>query len=203
MPLWGKSPDAVDNKPQFLPTSEDSDYSRGDCYATDAGWVMQAGTAASGNHNTSAQPEVLVAIGGLAGADASTGIQEATITSVRFVVGSTAATDLTAGSGSQTVQIEVTWDEAVTVTGSPSMKVVNDGGGTHECVYTATGSTANRKRFTVASQTLAEDDVLSLGTALHDAVTLNGGTIKDTASSSINAQRAIAAGIRKTHTVLA
>lgn len=82
------------------------------------------------------------------------------------------------------------------------MKVVN-GGGTHECVYTATGSTANRKRFTVASQTLAEDDVLSLGTALHDAVTLNGGTIKDTASSSINAQRAIAAGIRKTHTVLA
>ena len=92
----------------------------------------------------------------------------------------------------------------MTVTGNPVMKVVNSGGGTHDCVYTATGSTANQLRFTVANQTLAEGNVLSLGTALHDAITLAGGsTIKDTASGTVNAQRNLATAVRKTHTVLA
>ena len=209
MSSWGQSVDGATSKPKFLPEDENSDYNRADCYATNAGWVMQAGSASSGNSNTSADPEILVASGGLAGTSASTGLQEATITSVRFVKGTTAATDLTAGSSSQTITIEITWDEAVTVTGSPSMKVVNgnegtgSGRGPHECVYTATGSTANRKRFTVASQTLVANDVLSIGTNLHDAVALNGGTIKDTASTSVNSQRNLLAAIRKTHTVLA
>ena len=173
MALWGKSPDAATNKPKYLPASEDSDYNRADSYATNNGWVMRAGTKATGNGNANADPEILVAIRGLAGSSASTGIQEATITSTRFVIGSTAATDLTAGSSSQTVEIEITWDEAVTVAGgNPIMKVVNSGGGTHDCVYTATGSTANRLRFKVANQTLAAGQTLSLGTALHDAVTL-------------------------------
>ena len=70
------------------------------------------------------------------------------------------------------------------------MKVVSDnagsgsGRGPYTCVYTATGSTANQKRFVLASQTLVEDDVLSLGTATHDTVVLAGGTIKDTASNT-------------------
>ena len=204
MALWGTSPDAATNKPKYLPASEDSDYNRANSYATNEGWVMRAGTKASGNGNANADPEILVAIRGLAGSSASTGIEEATITSTRFVIGSTAATDLTAGSGSQTVEIEITWDEAVTVTGNPVMKVVNSGGGTHDCVYTATGSTANQLRFTVANQTLAEGNVLSIGTALHDAITLAGGsTIKDTASGTVNAQRNLATAVRKTHTVLA
>ena len=204
MPLWGDSPDAVTNKPKWCPTDENSEFNRDDVYATNSGWVRKAGTKASGNGNTDAAPEILVAIGGLAGTDASTGLQEATITNTRFIIGSTAATDLTAGSSSQTVEIEITWDEAVTVTGNPVMKVVNSGGGTHDCVYTATGSTANQLRFTVANQTLAEGNVLSIGTALHDAVTLAGGsTIKDTASGSVNAQRNLATAVRKTHTVLA
>ena len=201
---WAKGADTVTNKPKFLQTDENSKYKKQDVYATNAGWVQRAGTAATGNDNTASQPEVLVAIRGLAGTSATTGLQEATITNVRFVVGTTAATDLTAGSSSQTVQIEVTWDEAVTVAGSPVMKVVNSGGGTHDCVYTATGSTANRKRFTVASQTLATGNVLSLGTALHDTVTLPGGaTINDTASGTINSQRNIPASLRVTHTVAA
>jgi hypothetical protein len=181
MSLWEKGADAATNKPKNLSTNENSQYKKQDVYATNSGWVQRAGTKASGSDNANAQPEVLVAIRGLAGTSASTGLQEATITNVRF-----------------------TWDEAVTVTGAPVMKVVNSGGGTHDCVYTATGSTANRKRFTVASQTLAANQVLSLGTALHDAVTLPGGaTIKDTASGTINSQRTIAAGIRVTHTVTA
>ena len=204
MPLWGDSADAVTNKPKWCPTDENSEFNKDDVYATNSGWVRKAGTKASGNGNANATPEVLVAIGGLAGSDASTGLQEATITNTRFIIGTTAATDLTAGSSSQTVEIEITWDEAVTVTGNPVMKVVNSGGGTHDCVYTATGSTANQLRFTVASQTLAEGNVLSLGTALHDAITLAGGsTIKDTASGTVNAQRNLATAVRKTHTVLA
>ena len=167
MSLWEKGADAATNKPKNLSTNENSQYKKQDVYATNSGWVQRAGTKASGSDNANAQPEVLVAIRGLAGTSASTGLQEATITNVRFVVGTTAATDLSAGSSSQTVLIEITWDEAVTVTGAPVMKVVNSGGGTHDCVYTATGSTANRKRFTVASQTLAANQVLSLGTALH------------------------------------
>ena len=199
-----KGADTATNKPKFLQTDENSKYKKQDVYATNAGWVQRAGTAATGNDNANSQPEVLVAIRGLAGTSATTGLQEATITNLRFIIGSTAATDLTAGSSSQTVHIEITWDEAVTVTGAPVMKVVNSGGGTHDCVYTATGSTANRKRFTVASQTLATGNVLSLGTALHDAITLPGGaTIKDTASGTINSQRNIPASLRVTHTVAA
>ena len=205
MALWGTSPDAATNKPKYLPASEDSDYNRANSYATNEGWVMRAGTKASGNGNANADPEILIAIRGLAGSSASTGIEEATITSTRFVIGSTAATDLTAGSSSQTVEIEITWDEAVTVAGgNPIMKVVNSGGGTHDCVYTATGSTANRLRFKVENQTLAEGQTLSLGTDLHDAVTLPSGvTIKDTASGTVNSQRNLAASVRVTHTVAA
>ena len=206
MPLWEAGADVSTNKPKFAPVDEDSDYNRGDIYATNSGWVRAAGTGASGNDNASSQAEVLVAIGGLAGADASTGLQEATISAVRFITGA-APHDLSAGS--QTLQIEIEWDEAVTVTGSPSMKVVsgNEGSGSgrgpYECVYTATGSTANQKRFVLASQTLVEDDVLSIGTALHDAIALNGGTIKDTASGTIKSQRNLLAAVRVTATVTA
>ena len=71
-------------------------------------------------------------------------------------------------------------------------------------VYTATGSTANRLRFKVENQTLAAGQTLSLGTALHDAVTLPSGvTIKDTASGTVNSQRNLAASVRVTHTVAA
>ena len=208
MALWGKSTTAVTNKPKFLPTDENSDYSRGDSYATNNGWIMRAGTAATGNDNPNATPEVLVAIRGLAGTSASTGIEEATITSTRFITSTGATTDLTAGSN-QTILIEITWDEAITVTGSPSMKVVNgnegtgSGRGPYECVYTATGSTANRKRFILTGQTIVANDVLSIGTALHDAIALNGGTMVDTASNSVNAQRGLATAVRTTHTVLA
>ena len=36
-----------------------------DAFATIGGWALRAGTAASGNDNANAQPEVLVAIRGL------------------------------------------------------------------------------------------------------------------------------------------
>ena len=202
MPLWGTTHDAATNKPKFLPASEDSKYNRADAYATQAGWVMEAGHPSSGCGNTGATPEVLVAIGGLAGATDTTGLRAPTVTSMRFVIGTTATTDFTAGSSAQTITCEITWDEAVTVAGSPRVVVVNDSRSNHTLTYTATGSSANRKRFTVASQTIVADDVLTLG---GNDITLNSGTISDTVrgGTSQAASRVLSGLTAVTHTVLA
>ena len=208
MPLWGTTHDAVTNKPKFLPTDENSKYTRADCYATQSGWVMQAGHASSGNGNTSADPEVLVAIGGLAGATDTTGLRAPTTTAMRFVVGTTAATDLTAGSGA-TILVEITWDEGVTVAGNPTLAIANgnqgsgSGRGPYTCVYTATGSTANRKRFILASQTIAEDDILTIGGA--NIVLASSSTISDTVvgGTTLAASLVLSGLTAVTHTVLA
>ena len=182
MALWGTAHAAATNKPKLLTTDEDSDYTRADCYATQGGWAMRAGTKATGNGNTSADPEILVAIGDLAGSTDTTGLRAPTVTSMRFVKGSTAATDLTAADSTARILVEITWDEAVTVVGSPTVVVANSnasggGFGNYTLVYTATGSTANRKRFTLTSQSLGNTDVLTLGGA---DIQLAGGTISDT-----------------------
>jgi hypothetical protein len=202
MPLWGTTHDAVTNKPKFLPTDENSKYTRGDCYATQSGWVMQAGHASSGNGNTSADPEVLVAIGGLAGTSSTTGLKTPTVTNMRFVIGTAATTDFTAGSSAQTLTCEITWDEGITVAGSPRVVVVNDSRSNHTLTYTATGSTANRKRFTVASQTIVADDILTLG---GNDITLNSGTISDTVvgGTTLAASLVLSGLTAVTHTVLA
>jgi len=188
MALWGKAHASATNKPKFLPTSEDSKYTRADAYATNSGWVMQSGHSSSGNGNASADPEVLIAIKGLAGTSATTGLKTATVTAMRFVVGTTANTDLTANDANAEIQVEITWDEAVTVTGSPRITIANNdaglGGYTAPLlVYTATGSTANRKRFIKTSCGIGNTDVLTLGGT---NIALNSGTIKDTASGTVD-----------------
>ena len=207
MSSWGTAHASATNKPKFLPEDENSKYTRADCMATESGWVMRAGTSATGNGNASADHEVLVAIGGLAGATDTTGLRAPTATAMRFVVGTAAATDLTAGSGA-TIQVEITWDEGITVAGSPTLAIANgnqgsgSGRGPYTCVYTATGSTANRKRFTLASQTIAEDDILTIGGA---NIALAGGTISDTVrGGTAQAASLVLSGLTAvTHTVLA
>ena len=209
MGLWGTDHAAATNKPKFLPEDENSDYSRADSYATQAGWVMRAGTKASGNGNASADPEVLVAIGGLAGATDTTGLRAPTTTDMRYVIGTSATTDLTAGS-SATIEVEITWDEGVTVaTSNPTLVIANgnqgsgSGRGPYTLVYTATGSTANRKRFTLASQTIAEDDILTIGGA--PIVLASSSTISDTVrGGTAQAASLVLSGLTAvTHTVLA
>ena len=182
MPLWGTAHASATNKPKFLPADENSDFNKADAYATQRGWVMQAGHVSSGNGNTDADPEILVAIGGLAGADASTGLRAPTVTSMRFVKGTTATTDLTAADSTARVLVEITCDEAVTVAGSPRVVVANSnasgvGFGNYTHSYIASGSTANRKLFEATSQSFCNTDVLTLGGS---NITLNGGTISDT-----------------------
>ena len=182
MPLWGTTHDSATNKPKWLPTDEDSDYTRQDSYATQGGWAMRAGTAATGNGNTSADPEILVAIGDLAGSTDTTGLRAPTVTHMRFVKGTTATTDLTAADSTARVRVEITWDEAVTVAGTPQVVVANSnasggGFGNYTLSYISSGSTANRKLFEATSQSLGNTDVLTLGGA---NITLNSGTISDT-----------------------
>jgi hypothetical protein len=210
MSLWGTAHASASNKPKFLSEDENAvaEGTKGNVYATNAGWVVQAGTAASGNNNTGATPEVLVAIGGLAGTSSTTGLRTPTATDMRFIVGATATTDLTAGSSAQTIQVEITWDEGVTVAGSPTLAIANgnqgtgSGRGPYTLVYTATGSTANRKRFTLASQTIVEDDVLTIGGA---NIALAGGTISDTVvgGTTLAASLVLSGLTAVTHTVLA
>ncbi len=84
MALWGTTATSADNKPKFLPDDTNSKYDMQDVYATNSGWVVKAGSEATGNGNTSAAPEVLVAIRGLAGATATTGLKLPTMTKFRI-----------------------------------------------------------------------------------------------------------------------
>jgi len=183
MGLWGTAHASASNKPKDKPTDENSDYKKQTIYATNSGWVRAAGTPANGNDNTSATPEVLVAIGDLAGSSSTTGLRAPTVTSMRFVKGTTATTDLTAADSTARILVEITYDEAVTVVGSPQVVVANNnasggGFGNYTLTYTATGSTANRIRFEATSQSLGNTDVLTLGGS---NISLNSGTISDTA----------------------
>ena len=174
MPLWGKAAAGTQaQKPKWLSTSEDSAYKKQDCIGMPGGWAMRAGTAASGNGNTGAQQEVIAAMKGNFG----TTLAAPSITSARFVTTTLAA-------GTPTCTVEVTWDERVTIAGSPQLTLANgnEGSGSgRTCVltYTATGSTANRKRFT-ATPTVVANDVITLGGGSQADIVLNSGTLSDT-----------------------
>ena len=174
MALWGKAAAGTQaQKPKWLSTDENSAYKKQDCIGMPGGWAMRAGTAASGNGNTGAQQEVLAAMKGNFG----TTLAAPSITSARFITTTLAA-------GTPTCTVEVTWDERVTIAGSPQITLANGNEGTgsgRTCVltYTATGSTANRKRFT-ATPTVVASDVITLGGGSQADIALNSGTLSDT-----------------------
>ncbi len=102
MPLWKKST-SVESRPKFLRARDAATYKQEDAFATQSGWSYKAGTKASGNDNTSATPEILVAMGGLAAA-----LGAANVLSADFTAGEYARTE--------TFDIALTYDEAITVT---------------------------------------------------------------------------------------
>lgn len=187
MPLWGTDGALTTNKPKFLPDSADSPYDKTRVYATQAGWVVKG--AATGNGNTSADPEVLVAIRGLAGKTAATGLKHPTLTNFRVL------TTATHGTGSNIV-FELIYDESVTYTaGSAATLVLTASAGgnvtatvTHiDGVALADGSAGNRLRFTATSGaagtfTLADDVAMGNRTALKDTIS---GTNLELASGKL------------------
>ena len=184
MPLWGAS-DADESKPKWLTTEEKKNV-----IATQAGWVRKAGTAESGNDNSSADVEVLAAISGL-----SVSIGQATITYVDWT-SSVATFDKSAGF---TLSVTVGYNEAVTVTGSPTIAITNgnqgsgSGRGPHTLSY-ASGSGTNALVFTLviaaANAATNADDVLTLGA--QNVLLPGGATIVDTHGAG-NAEVAISA----------
>ena len=204
MGLWGTDGDATDNKPKNLTTDTNSDYAKKDVFANNMGWVRRAGTAANGNDNADAQEEVLVAIGDLSGTSSSTGLKAPTISSVRFIVGTTANTDFTANDANAQIDVEVTYDEEVTVNtsgGTPTLVIANNdasggGYGNLTLTYLASESTANSLRFRKTSAGIGNTDVLTVGGS---NIALNSGTIVDTADGSTAASLAFGTvGVSKT-----
>ena len=104
MPLWGTAHAATTNKPKFCPNDVNSPYDRTRVYADSSGWVVTG--PATGNGNTGADPEILIAIGGLAGASASTGLEHPTMTKYTIVTKDDHGT-------SNNIVFEVAYDEAL------------------------------------------------------------------------------------------
>jgi hypothetical protein len=104
MALWGKTSNA-ESRPKSLPMDSNSTYSREFVTANKKGWVFQPGlaSAATGNDNTSAAPEILVCIRNL-----SVSTQSANLLSIDYTAGAYAdAADF---------DLVLTFDEAITVT---------------------------------------------------------------------------------------
>jgi len=176
MPLWGAT-DADESKPKHLTTAQKKEV-----YAAAGGWTIESGSTMSGNDNTSATPEVLVAIGSL-----TTSIGTADITELEWI---TTAADKSAGFS---LSVRARFNEAVDVatgSGVPYLAVTNgnEGSGTgrgpHNLPY-ASGTGTNEIVFTLAiaaaNAATNADDVLVIAA---DAIALNSGTIKDAGTST-------------------
>ena len=175
MSLWGAT-DSDESKPKNLTTAEKLEVS-----ASAKGWVREAGSILSGNDNTSATPEVLVALRGLA-----VKLGAADITEITFV---TTAFDKSAGGN---IDLLVRFNEAVDITGTPRVSITNgnqgsgSGRGPHLANYlSGTGTNEITFRCTIAAANAATnaDDVLVIGA---NAMALNGGTVKDAGTTTVS-----------------
>ena len=169
MPLWGAT-DSDESKPKNLTTAEKKQV-----FANASGWVLEAGSALSGNDNASATPEVLVAIGGLA-----TSIGAADITEYEFI---TTAFDKSDGGN---IDVRVRFNEAVDVTGTPQFLITNQTSSSRNitCNYlSGTGTNELTFRKTIAANNAATNanDVLKV---VANPVSLNSGTIKDAGTNT-------------------
>ena len=176
MSLWGAT-DSDESKPKNLTTAEKLEVS-----ASAKGWTREAGSILSGNDNTSATPEVLVALRGLA-----VKLGSADITEITFV---TASFDKSAGGN---IDVLVRFNEAVDITGTPRVSITNGnqgsgtGRGPHLANYlSGTGSNEITFRCTIAAANAATNagDVLVIGA---NATALNGGTVKDAGTTTVSA----------------
>ena len=169
MSLWGAT-DSDESKPKNLTTAEKKQV-----FANSSGWVLEAGSSLSGNDNTSATPEVLVAIGELA-----TSIGAADITEIEFV---STAFDKSDGGN---IDMLVRFNEPVTVTGTPQFLITNQTSSSRNITAnylsgTGTNEITFRKAIAAGNAATNASDVLKV---VANPVSLNGGTIKDAGTNS-------------------
>ena len=176
MPLWGTE-DTAAAKPQIGGRSQNAIKAR-EIFATAAGW-SQVG---AGRATTGKQHELLVAMRGLstvliggtgAGDTGSATEVKASITSMNWNISSYSR----AAGG--TLSISANYNEAVTVTGNPTLAVNNDSRANHTLTYSAAASTANRMTFTLViaagHSSLQDGDVLSISGT--NKISLSGGGV--------------------------
>ena len=168
------------------PSSESKPYTTGarpwsaaqkkNVIATSSGWVRVQDSDSykySGNDNPATTPEVLVAIRNLAA-------RLTPLVSGFTVASSPTAMSVAAGF---TLQVTVHFSQAVVVTGTPQVTMVNgqEGGGSAatKVLSYASGTTTEELLFTLAiaggGSTISPDDVMGV---LANCTSLNSGTIK-------------------------
>ena len=209
MAIWGKT-SGEESRPKSLPMDSNSIYSREFVTATSKGWVMQPGlaSAATGNDNAAADPEILVAIRNL-----SVNFKSGNLLSIDFADGAVA--------DSGTFDLVLTFDEEITVTSATrtanqvvtnkvfilldelgATDMVSDG--TMACQYLS-GSGTNTLTFRgVRSQNaagflaFADDNIHVNGTATlqSDSETFSGVLLEGTSDDSLVLDAS--AGARKT-----
>jgi len=175
MALWGNT-DADEAKPKWLTAAQKEDV-----YATSKGWVQLNGKGLE---------EVICSIGGLATAIAGADINKSAFVGAAF--------DVSAGGN---IDVRLTFNEKVTVTGSPTIAITNSqaGGGSAASLSatyqsgTGTNKLVFRHTIGAAGSTVSADDVLSIAV---QNIALAGGSIKDTGTTgtTVNSGVAVVAG---------
>jgi hypothetical protein len=171
MALWGHT-SGSESKPNWLSEAEKTNTQ-----AKPYGWELKK---IVGSRTLT---ETLVAWSSSA---LTTALGAANITDIDWNI---TAFDKSAGG---TLSVKAIFNEAVDVTGTPQLTVVNDQRANHTLSY-ARGTGTNELTFTlvIAAANAATDaaDVLSIGA---NAVALNGGTIKDKGTSTVSTITSVA-----------
>ena len=165
MALWGHT-SGTESKPNWL-----SDADKTNTSAKPHGWELKK---VVGSRTLT---ETLVAWSSSA---LTTALGAADITDIDWNI---TAFDKSEGG---TLSVKVIFNEAVDVTGTPQLTVVNSVNSDHVLSY-ASGTGSNELTFTLvigaANAATDANDVLSIGA---NAVALNGGTIKDKGTSTVS-----------------
>ena len=170
MPLWGAT-DADESKPKWLTTAQKKEV-----FANTTGWVVEAGSTMTGNDNTSAAPEILCAIGGLA-----VSLGAADITEIEFV-----STGFDKADGGN-IDMLVRFNEPVDVTGTPQFLITNQTSSSRNitCSYlSGTGTNELTFRKTIVANNAADTAAGDVLKVVANPVSLNGGTIKDAGTNT-------------------
>ena len=171
MALWGHT-SGTESKPNWL-----SDADKTNTSAKPHGWELKK---VVGSRTLT---ETLVAWSSSA---LTTALGAADITDIDWNI---TAFDKSEGG---TLSVKVIFNEAVDVTGTPQLTVVNSVNSDHVLSY-ASGTGSNELTFTLvigaANAATDANDVLSIGA---NAVALNGGTIKDKGTSTVSTITSVA-----------
>jgi hypothetical protein len=171
MALWGHT-SGTESKPNWLSEADKTNTS-----AKPHGWELKK---IVGSRTLT---EVLVA---WSSSGLTTALGAADITDIDWNI---TAFDKSEGG---TLSVTVVFNEAVDVTGTPQLTVVNDQRANHTLSY-ASGTGSNELTFSIAygaaNAAIAAGDVLSIGA---NAVALNGGTIKDKGTSTVSTITSVA-----------